>query len=1061
MTDVNSMSSVIGPLEESAGALAISVGQATSLVRGGQDNPAAIAAARAAVAHLRDQAQALLDRLDDIDSTLSASLDQIPSAGDFDPERWPSRRDDIAARLAADPAGGAAFWMAAWARAFLLGCFAEADRLAREPFRLPPAAVWCPDRLRLAPDALRDRSLPRLECLLEYLAAGGPLAERPSLGEHMRARALTLHARLLVNAGRPGAAALLDRASAFDRQPESEILAVRAALARTAQAEDAGSVAPTDGRAAIEAEDAGSVARRAWRVGRCAASAVEMFHAERHRSQLGADTLDAAALDTARGLVGDLPSTAGLEGALDVLVLPVPDEIWLAGAERAAAEGDLDAGRDLAGRVSANADPLVSAGVADLRVRFAKNAGDGNQTVADLLCTAGLAELLADHPQRAIEAYEEARRLAPESRSAALGLADALESDAARKSFHDAAEQLHRALDLLRDEYERQQPDSDTSWSLLTYSWVYTLLANQVKPEDRAIALWQAVVLAARAIAFEPSAALRWVRLSQALSALNCRRGALVAAEYASKLAPDDLWTTRNRIASLSNLGEIDQVSALLSQGTPVADGWNNVVGAIQLMTRQLGEPDAGKMEEALQAINEAVRIEPQNLWYHLVRADLLLRMGKPAVAMEDFQYLWRQSRLDDVEGLSFASRAAIELALGTDAVLLCEQTYSLAVATVEDWEATFNYGAALVLNQKPGGMEKINAAVALARSPVNIDDLLTRIAHLRDMVRDLDPGVDLSVVKDATLARAAQIEADRRRAPLAAIADQLAQAAANAHYTPELTELADLAVELSRAWCGVALGEPEGLAALAELARNHPKYPELSSAISLVSAMSTPGSDEADQAPGSPSAAATQVTQEAPILECYLPPSWFADLADPMQHEIIVRSVPDARARLRQNTGQILPGVTFKVDSGLEPAGFLIALQGDTLDKGELDLTKWYCPVMFHAALSRPIRDQVRLALPASIPISRPWGNIWKAVAGHYLASMGCSGPGPRSIQRAVRRQSPSDFPLLEAFPVPIAPDPLTALLAWRPTEVVARRIELAVASRLATATSDSNPPA
>src|SRR5580704_13050843 len=81
-----------------------------------------ISAARGVVARLRGQAEDLLARLDNTDARLSELEEAALSARNFDTATWPARRDAIAARLAADPAGGAADWLAAWARAFLLGC---------------------------------------------------------------------------------------------------------------------------------------------------------------------------------------------------------------------------------------------------------------------------------------------------------------------------------------------------------------------------------------------------------------------------------------------------------------------------------------------------------------------------------------------------------------------------------------------------------------------------------------------------------------------------------------------------------------------------------------------------------------------------------------------------------------------------------------------------------------------------------------------------------------------------------------------------------------------------
>ncbi len=139
------------PFVDAADELVKSAVQVTAQMR--NDDPAnTIPAARLAVARLRGQAQELLARLDDTDTRLSVLEEAALTARSHDPALWPERRDAITAKLAADPLDGAAAWLAAWARAFLFGCPAETERLVTEPFRLPPEAEWCPDRLSTATD---------------------------------------------------------------------------------------------------------------------------------------------------------------------------------------------------------------------------------------------------------------------------------------------------------------------------------------------------------------------------------------------------------------------------------------------------------------------------------------------------------------------------------------------------------------------------------------------------------------------------------------------------------------------------------------------------------------------------------------------------------------------------------------------------------------------------------------------------------------------------------------------------------------------------------------------
>jgi tetratricopeptide (TPR) repeat protein len=993
VSDVDAVDRALQPLLEAAGELARSASQLREETLGDHDAAAAVPAAQLAVAQLRGQARDLLARLDETGARLSVLEEAALTARSHDPELWPERRDAIAAKLAADPLDGAAAWLAAWARAFLFGCPAETERLVTEPFRLPPQAGWCVDRLGTATDALTARSVQRLAPVLRYLAAGAPLGDRPAVADDLRAHALILHARLLLQARQQGAEDLLEQASAADHHHEAEVLAVRAAMARLS--------APP---ATAQADATDALARQAWKAERCAAAAVEMFYAE-SRTPLGA-------LDNARALVGELPATADPEGALDVLVLPVPDEIWLAAGERAAREQDFGAARRLAGRVSSGASPVLAAEVADLRVRIATETGEEPAARADLLAAAGVANAIAGRGQQAMERYTEALGLVHGHEEATLGLADALLVESWGKPMHEAAGQFDRAMAMLDASYARKPLQAPTSWSLLTYSYLASALANQAVAQVRAGALWRAPIAAARAIAFDPSQAQRWVRLADTLIDLNCDQAAAVLSSHAVKLAPGDATVQRNRIVTLTNLGQIGDARALLDAEAPDSgESWFSAVRAIllQMSARALsGQAEAERLDEALAAANEALRIEPSNAWNHLVRGDLLVRAGKDDLAAEDYEYVWRESRLDQVDGLTFATRAAIELELGSDAVALSTQALDLAAATAGDYSDRFNRGAALILDGDPQGLPYCEDAIRLAATPIAIEYLRTRLDHLAAVLRGKDSAVDLTGAARDLEARAAEIAADTR-APGARIEAELDRVARNEHHQPEVGELAALATALTRAWCGLALGDPGAPALLGSLAREHPEYPELAAAAEALATAPLPGLEPAGGQAATGQEGPAQPVPAEQALQVYLPISWFAGLADPLDHEIIKRFVPDARARLRRRTGAVLPGVNFRDDASLEPAGFRIVLHGAEVAEGRLQAGRWYCQDHLAAALGPQQRTQLSSAPEAA-------------------------GPAP--------------FPVLSSFPAPQDPDPLTVLVAWPPAEVATRRIELAYAT-------------
>ena len=284
---------------------------------------------------------------------------------------------------------------------------------------------------------------------------------------------------------------------------------------------------------------------------------------------------------------------------------------------------------------------------------------------------------------------------------------------------------------------------------------------------------------------------------------------------------------------------------------------------------------------------------------------------------------------------------------------------------------------------------------------PVRHRLLARPLDHLTDVLRRDGSTLDLTGVARALDARSAEAEADTRT-PQARVAAELDRVARNKHYPPEVSELAALAAGLTRAWCGLALGDPDALALLGSLAAGHPEYPELASAARALSA--APLSGLAPSADGQ-AAPAGPVPGEQ-VLQAYLPASWFTELADPLEHEIIKRFVPDARARLRRRTGAVLPGVNFRDDARRGAGGLP------------------YPPARFRGG--RRAVEAAALVLPG--PPDR-----------------GAQPARPRPAQSAPEAAGPAAFPVLSSFPAPEDPDPLTVLVAWPPAEVVARRLELA----------------
>ena len=998
MNEPEHLDQALRPVREAAASLVAAVEQAAGPLTPGPASATAIAAALHEISLMRERADELVGCIEDASVSLAQLKQELYDPRHFDPGRWPERQQAISWELQAHPLDGASSWLTAWARAFLAGCPEEANRLVTEPFSLPAEAAWGPDRFGVAADALQARSAVRLAPILTYLAGGAPLGgraagvstrapdealggraavpAREAVPADVRARAAVLHARLLLQAGPDGVAELLGRAAQLAGPDNAEVLAARAALTRM--------------HPGTAGDDAAWRPRQAWEAERCAASAVEYFCAEH-----GGDGKTPDALAGARELIGELPFPAGrLEGMFDVLIQPVPDPLWAAAAERAAADGDFDSARQLAGRVRADAAPLLLADVADLRVRVAEGSGQDDQTVADLLDAAGLAALGAEQPQRAIDAYERALARVGGHQNAALHLADALLSEGWGKPLRHAEPHLRRALGLLAAEWSRRPLTTGTAWSLLTESYLHTLLAAGVIPDVRAAELWRAPLAAARAIAFDPSDGRAWSRLADCLTTLKCRRAALVLGDHAVRLAPDDPSVRDVRLVALSNLGRVDEALSILGQAERQSPGpWYSAVRGFLLRLSALERRDeaAGLLKDALRAADEAVRGQPDGMWPHQVRAELLLDLEARDQAREEFEYLWRESRLDEADGLVSASQAAAELGLGPDAVSLGDQAVALAVASVEDGEEYAYRGVARLLQGDRDGLSDLAAATALTSTRAGLLDLGARVARL---AADLGSAIDLGEVTAAISERAAQVAADDAQPPLARVGPELDRVCVNRHYGSDVSRVAALAAALTWVFTLIAAGDPAGGTALGELAAQHPEYPELASAAATLTASLAPDLAGA----GEPEAG--QPAAPEPEVEVFVPPSWFAGLADANDHEIIKHFAPDTRARVRRRLGETLPSVSFKDDTSLEPSRFRIRLRGTVTDEGQVSLDRWYVPTGLRSALSEPVQAGL---------------------------------------------QPPADVADLYSLPAPAAADSLTALVAWSPSEVVMRQLERA----------------
>jgi len=140
---------------------------------------------------------------------------------------------------------------------------------------------------------------------------------------------------------------------------------------------------------------------------------------------------------------------------------------------------------------------------------------------------------------------------------------------------------------------------------------------------------------------FKPATAAVWTNLGAALrklkhyqSAVNCYRRAL-------ELAPDDLTAKGNLANALKDLHRLDEAIALHQEVTAAKP---NDVQA--LMNYACALREQGDFETALEQLNRAQTLDPQNAGVEWERAQNLLYLGRYSEGWQAFEARWRTGEL-------------------------------------------------------------------------------------------------------------------------------------------------------------------------------------------------------------------------------------------------------------------------------------------------------------------------------------------------------------------------------------------------------------------------------
>jgi tetratricopeptide (TPR) repeat protein len=964
------------------------------------------------VGALSDELAAAATRLD-----IRSAVDE--HAKRFSADTWTLRARELRANLERDPIAGARRWLDAWTEAVATGYVEEARRLTVEPFRLPPEAVWWPNRLAVALEALERRDPDGWAAVGTYLSGGAELKGQRSIEVSRAGALLLLESRLRTSASSDGAGldiaeALVNRAADLLGADDCNVLAARSAVARHRSIEDEFAAS---GDPAVVGSAAGIPSGRGTG---CVAGAVEHVRWA-FMSGVGGEAL----LAETRAALATL-SPVGVEAQIDALLEPAPGEVWIALAERYENEGLPNVGQ-LLDRID-DGSSFASWMRDQRRLALARAAGAGAIQLADALTQAGTTASAEGHTNEAVASLEEALELVPDHNEAMLTLADVLVVSASTKPIEQAAEILERARKLCLDAHVGAYPTDATSWSLLVLARIDRRLHERVGPGREASA-WRAVLAAARAVVLSPDLWANWADLANMLMAAGRHRAADVAARLASGITADRAATDERRLLTLLNVGRNDEGIALLNtlqrSDDPAVEAWRSAMRALFVVET--------KTAAALHHIETAVKADPDGgLWYHELHGDCLALAGRLDDAVTEWRWVWQHAELGEYEGLLASARSALKQGLYSTAKDLCAQLAASQGGPQDAGDAAAIRGLATLAEGGDGWddvlsafrskpttglledihllcrtMAKLSPAVDLARVDAAFEEATGR---LRDTYDGLTPGhqaaLELDLADEASALHEALDTGARAAGPVAKL---------SAAQDDGLNDVALIAASMARALCLIADGDQQGADEVIELASRSPQYPELADlatwadglADAVVSVLTGETAEEGEAVDDDSSDG-----DDEDEIGLSLGHGWFEGAV--LSPDALKRAVTGA---LAFGWPVVRPARLVAVlDPSLASGDYRIDLPDGSVAAGAIPLNSWYCPTAWHAALDPSV---------INTSVENP------AVPG-YLA-----------------------------FPVPSDPNPALSAMSLRPVEVLARRALEAHADSWAAATLQRQEPA
>jgi len=477
-------------------------------------------------------------------------------------------------------------------------------------------------------------------------------------------------------------------------------------------------------------------------------------------------------LSAAREGLAGLASISDISSQLHCLVGPVPAELWLAVAERTAAEQDIQSACTALDHAEHEAgdDFRLGALIRERRAELLADSNAASSEQADALLTAGDYRWQAGQPDIARRHFQAVLDLRPDDVRAALSLAGAEAATWLSKPVSESAEHLMDIVAGFESLQAQHGIDAGSAWTFLIVADLHAQLASAAEDPGTSH-MWQAMLAAGRALALDPGNGACWARLSNVLGTLGLYQNAVFAAKRARDLDPgprpgDDV--TAALIQAATNVGDLQTAQELLPDDVEHRPAWIQAVGGFVWWR-------LGRRAEAIKLLRVAVTEDPNLLWAQglLMQAYLLAGAGELA-RNEARQLLADIGERRDRDALSALAWGAL---IGGD--LAGAERLGLDLARSENDTTGEGSGLAVVgmaklLGNRADGLADLAGSLGRTRTPLALDDwqlierpVLEALARERGIkLPDLTPLEDVIAGRRAMLARLADPLTELAEAP-------------------------------------------------------------------------------------------------------------------------------------------------------------------------------------------------------------------------------------------------------------------------------------------------------